>query len=252
MLTVCQLNKWYVVNGQPKPVLQDISFTSDDGEFICILGPSGSGKTTLLRCIGGFEPFAGGTITVDGQAVTAPGTDRMMIFQGFDQLFAWKTVAENVEYPLKIKGIDRQKRRQMAGELLDLVGLRDFGPYYPHQLSGGMKQRAAIARALMLEPRILLMDEPFGSLDAMTRSSLQNQLLNIWTHLSATVLFVTHDIEEAIILSDRILMISPAGQLRDIIPNRLERPRHLGQAGFTQLWESLYSQLGDEAAKAES
>lgn len=249
MLTVGQLNKWFTVNGQVRPVLQDISFQAAAGEFICILGPSGSGKTTLLRCIGGFDSFSQGKIIVDGQAVTVPGTDRMMIFQGFDQLFAWKTVTENLQYPLKIRGIGKQKRRELADRFLGMVGLRDFQHYYPHQLSGGMKQRAAIARALMLEPRILLMDEPFGSLDAMTRNSLQNQLLSIWSNLATTILFVTHDIEEAILLSDRILILSPAGELRNIIPNHLQRPRRLGETGFAQLWELLYSQLADNSSR---
>ena len=249
MLTVSQLNKWFAVNGQVRPVLQDISFQAADGEFICILGPSGSGKTTLLRCIGGFDSFSGGKIMVDGQAVTAPGTDRMMIFQGFDQLFAWKTVTENLEYPLKIRGVGKPMRRELADRFLGMVGLGDFRHYYPHQLSGGMKQRAAIARALMLEPRILLMDEPFGSLDAMTRNSLQNQLLSIWSNLATTILFVTHDIEEAILLSDRILILSPVGELRNILPNHLPRPRRLGETGFAQLWDLLYSQLGDNSAR---
>ncbi len=135
MLTVSQLSKWFTVNGQVRPVLQDISFRADAGEFICILGPSGSGKTTLLRCIGGFDSFSRGKIVVDGQAVTAPGTDRMMIFQGFDQLFAWKTVAENLEYPLKIRGVGKPIRRELADRFLGMVGLGDFQQYYPHQFA---------------------------------------------------------------------------------------------------------------------
>lgn len=244
MLKVNQLYKAFAINDLAKPILRDIDFNVTNGEFMCILGPSGCGKTTLLRCIGGFESFDRGGITLDGQAVTSPGTDRMMIFQGFDQLFPWKTVAANLEYPLKIKGIEQQARQAAADKFLKLVGLQDYKKYYPHQLSGGMKQRAAIARALMLEPRILLMDEPFGNLDAQTRYALQGELLKIWAELESTVLFVTHDIEEAIILSDRILVMSPDGAIKNIVPNRLERPRHPGDTGFAELWNTLYAQLG--------
>lgn len=243
MLKVNQLQKTYTVNGMVKNVLKDIAFTVEDGEFICILGPSGCGKTTLLRCIGGFESISDGNITLDEHSITAAGTDRMMIFQAFDQLFAWKTVEANVEYPLKIRGIDKNIRLKLAEKFLTMVGLLNYKNYYPHQLSGGMKQRAAIARALMLEPRVLLMDEPFGNLDAQTRNSLQNEVLKIWSNLTTTVLFVTHDIEEAIILSDRIVMLSSTGEIKNIIPNNLNRPRIPGGAGFAELWELLYNQL---------
>lgn len=249
MLEVTKLNKTFTMNGLVKKVLKDITFAVEDGKFICILGPSGSGKTTLLRCIGGFESVSDGNILLDGQHITEAGTDLMMIFQAFDQLFAWKTVEANVEYPLKINGIDKNTRQELADRFLKMVGLQDYKSYYPHQLSGGMKQRAAIARALMLEPRILLMDEPFGNLDALTRNSLQDELLKIWSNLTTTVLFVTHDIEEAIILSDRILMLSSTGEIKNIIPNKLERPRRPGAAGFAELWELLYGQLSDSNEK---
>ncbi len=245
MLRVDQLNKIFTMTGPDKVVLQDITFNVAAGEFMCILGPSGCGKTTLLRCIGGFESFSSGAIALEGRPVTAPGTERMMIFQGFDQLFPWKTVTANLEYPLKIKGISPDERRAAAARFLNLVGLPGYQDYFPHQLSGGMKQRAAIARALMLEPRVLLMDEPFGNLDAQTRNSLQRELLRIWSELRTMVIFVTHDIEEAIILSDRILMMTPDGGIRSIVPNQLERPRRPGGAGFAELWDNLYSQLGD-------
>lgn len=245
MLVVDKLKKTFNTNGLEKDVLKDISFNVQDGEFMCILGSSGCGKTTLLRCIGGFESVSAGNMLVNGQKISGPDIDRMMVFQGFEQLFAWKTVEANVEYPLKINGIIKSKRQELTLKYLSMVGLENYKSYYPHQLSGGMKQRIAIARALALEPRILLMDEPFGNLDAQTRNSLQKEVLKIWSELKTTVLFVTHDIEEAIILSDRILMMSPAGELKNIIPNLLERPRKPGGDGFADLWDLMYSQLGD-------
>ena len=245
MLRVDKLSKTFNVNGFEKDVLKDISFIVEDGEFICILGPSGSGKTTLLRCIGGFESLSDGNMQVNDQSISGPGIDRMMVFQGFEQLFGWKTVKANVEYPLKINGIAKNKRQELVLRYLSMVGLEDYKTYYPHQLSGGMKQRTAIARALALEPRILLMDEPFGNLDAQTRNSLQIELLKIWSALKTTILFVTHDIEEAIILSDRILMISGSGEVKNNIPNQLERPRKPSGEGFADLWDLLYSHLSD-------
>ena len=244
MLVVNNLYKYFTTNELKKYVLQDISFTVKAGEFICLLGPSGCGKTTLLRCIGGFEPFSAGKILVNGQPVLGPGIDRMMVFQGFDQLFSWKTVYANAEYPLQINGLAKNDRHNLVLRYLTMVGLQDYTNYYPYQLSGGMKQRAALARAMVLQPRILLMDEPFGNLDALTRNALQGELLKIWSETTSTILFVTHDIEEAILLSDRIIMLSPSGELKDIIPNQLERPRKPGRAGFVELWERLYSQLG--------
>lgn len=245
MLVVDTLTKTFHTNGLEKDVLKDISFTVADSEFLCILGPSGCGKTTLLRCIGGFESLSTGNMRVNGQNISGPGIDRMMVFQGFDQLFGWQTVEANVAYPLKINGRAKSNRQELVQRHLAMVGLEDYKNYYPHQLSGGMRQRTAIARALALEPRILLMDEPFGNLDAQTRNSLQKELLKIWSELKTTVLFVTHDIEEAIILSDRILMMSPAGEVKNIIPNQLARPRKPGSDGFSDLWTLLYSYLGD-------
>lgn len=245
MLVVDELNKSFITNGVEKKVLKDISFAAHDGEFICFLGPSGSGKTTLLRCIGGFEEAFRGDVKVDGRAVTSPGTDRVMVFQTFDQLFAWKTVAGNVEYPLKLNGFGKARRKEIVQSYIALVGLGGFDEYYPHQLSGGMKQRTALARALVLEPQILLMDEPFGSLDAQTRTTLQNELLKIWSELKTTVLFVTHDIEEAIILSDRIIIISNNGEVKFDIPNKLTRPRKPSGEGFAEMWEFIYSRLGE-------
>jgi NitT/TauT family transport system ATP-binding protein len=244
MLQLEQVNKRFLHNGEAVQVLQDISFTVPPGDFFCLLGPSGCGKTTLLRCIGGFEPISSGSIKLNNHSITAPGIDRIMVFQGFDQLFAWKTVAANIEYPLKINGLDRAQRKDRVRQYLSLVGLSDYARYYPHQLSGGMKQRTAIARALALEPRLLLMDEPFGNLDALTRHNLQQELLRIKDKLATTVLFVTHDIDEALVLGDRILIMTRNGQVR-YFRQPLAKPRQPRMEGFAGMWGKIYDQLGE-------
>lgn len=245
MLEIKELCKSFINNGISKNVLRDISVQVPAGEFLCVLGQSGSGKTTLMRCIAGYEKPTQGQLSLNGLPISEPGTDRIMVFQGFEQLLAWKNVAANVEYPLIINKAARPKRRELVDKYLKMVDLQDYKSYYPHQLSGGMKQRTAIARALALEPQVLLMDEPFGHLDAQTRSALQNKLLGIWTILKSTVIFVTHDIEEAILLSDRILILSNAGRIKSNLVNPLKRPRHLGMDGFSRLWNELYEALAD-------
>lgn len=245
MLEIKNLYKSFQNNGFQKNVLQDVSFQVADGEFLCILGASGSGKTTLLRCIAGYEPLTEGEISLNKQRITRPGTDRIMVFQGFEQLFAWKTLYANVEYPLFLKGINKRQRHEQVQYYLDMVDLWDYRFYYPHQLSGGMKQRTAIARGLALEPQVLLMDEPFGHLDAQTRNALQIKLLDIWKKVRSTILFVTHDIEEALLLSDRILLLSKAGTVKKTMPNPIDRPRKPGMHGLGRLWDELYADLLD-------
>lgn len=245
MLEIKDLSKSFLNSGIVRNVLRDISIQVPAGEFLCLLGPSGSGKTTLLRCMAGYESFSSGQILLNNRPVSQPGTDRIMVFQGFEQLFAWKTVAANVEYPLIISGAAPQLRRERVHYYLEMVDLGEYGNYYPHQLSGGMKQRVAIARALALEPQILLMDEPFGHLDAQTRSSLQIKLLGIWEKIESTIVFVTHDIEEALLLADRILVLSPSGTIKRTVANALDRPRKPGQEGFARLWEGLYQDLAE-------
>jgi NitT/TauT family transport system ATP-binding protein len=205
--------------------LADISLAVAEGEFVSILGPSGCGKSTLLYIVGGFVPPSGGMVTVKGQAVTGPSPERGPVFQEF-ALFPWKTVLGNVLYGLERRGVPRREARVRAQELIALVHLEGFESFYPKELSGGMKQRVAIARTLAYRPSILLMDEPFGALDAHTRTRLQNDLLEIWERDRKTVLFVTHSVEEAVFLSDRVvLMTRSPGRLKKIIPIELSRPR---------------------------
>ncbi|MGR6835326.1 ABC transporter ATP-binding protein [Syntrophomonas erecta] len=245
MLELVRVDKSFNSHGMDQQVLNDINLNVPAGDFLCILGPSGSGKTTLLRCIGGYEKITGGSIYVKGKEITSPGIDRIMVFQGFEQLFSWKTVAGNIEYPLKINKVRKEDRIKSVAYYLEMVGLTDFAHYYPHQLSGGMKQRTALARALALEPQVLLMDEPFASLDAQTRNILQHELIKLWKKTGSTILFVTHDIEEAILLSERILVISKEGRIIRIIDNNLQRPRKPSMMGFAALWDEVYQYLGN-------
>ena len=188
-------------------VLDDISFQLSEGDFVSLLGPSGCGKSTLLNLVAGLLAPTGGTITRDGIEVTAPGPDRSMVFQD-DAVFPWYTVVQNVEYGLRVKGVEKRERREKAQGFIDLVGLSGREDAYPYQLSGGMRKRVDVARALAAEPDVLLMDEPFASLDAMTKTRLQAEFLKIWEDSRATVLFVTHDVEEALYLSERVFVMS--------------------------------------------
>ena len=190
--------------------VKDVSFDVQPGETIMLLGPSGCGKSTLLKAVAGFHTLTGGSLTVSGKPAPAPGPDRAVVFQEFDQLFAWRTVLENVAYPLRVNGRSKRVANEVAREHLALTGLASSFSKFPHQLSGGMKQRVAIARALALDPVMLLMDEPFASLDAQTRSKLQRDLLEIKKRTSVTTLFVTHSVEEALILGDRIVVLTEA------------------------------------------
>lgn len=187
-----------------------VSFQVHEAERFVILGPSGCGKSTMLKAIGGFMPVAEGEIRLRDKVVRGPGPDRMMVFQEFEQLMPWKTVLQNVTFPMIVTGrFGRQEARERALAMLDKVNLSKFADVYPHMLSGGMKMRVAIARAMAMEPEVLLMDEPFAALDALTRRKMQDELLALWDQLRFTVLFVTHSIEEAIIIGSRILVLSP-------------------------------------------
>jgi NitT/TauT family transport system ATP-binding protein len=224
--------------------LEDISFSMKEGEFLTILGPSGCGKSTLIRAIAGFQAPERGKITLGDKKVTEPGPDRIMVFQEFDQLFPWRTVIGNITYALKVSGVKKEKRAERAMHYLEMVNLKDFARAFPHQLSGGMKQRAAIARSLALNPEILLMDEPFGSLDAQTRSILQSELVRIWQKVGSTIIFITHNIQEAILMGDRVMVMSTApGKIKDIIDVPIDRPRLPETPEFMKLWHQLYNLL---------
>jgi NitT/TauT family transport system ATP-binding protein len=205
--------------------LRGIDLEIARGEFVSILGPSGCGKSTIIGAIAGFTPISSGELRVDAQRVAAPGPDRGVVFQQH-MLFPWKTVANNVEFGLKMRGIGKRERRDTAREILTHVGLSDFLNHYPHQLSGGMQQRVALARVLVNRPRVLLMDEPFCSLDAQTRLQMQQMLLRLWDELHMTVVFVTHDVDEATFLSDRVIVLTkrPA-RIKAQLAVALPRPR---------------------------
>jgi NitT/TauT family transport system ATP-binding protein len=214
-----------VADSERRVALANTSLSIERGSFVCLLGPSGCGKSTLLNAVGGLVPATTGSIRVDGHAVGRPDPDRGMVFQNYT-LFQWLSVQDNVEFGPKLSGMPAEKRRKHAAELIELVGLSDFRNEYPKALSGGMKQRVAIARALAVDPRVLLMDEPFGALDAQTRRRMQTLLLDVWSATGKTIVFVTHDVEEAIFLADRILVMSTRpGRIISDIPVNLPRPR---------------------------
>jgi len=207
--------------------LRDINFTVHRREFMTIIGQSGCGKSTLIRILAGLEQHSSGELLLDGNPVTGPGPDRGMVFQGYT-LFPWLTVQKNVEFGLRIKG--ESNVRNEAAQWVNMVGLKQFADHYPHQLSGGMKQRVAIARALANRPRVLLMDEPFGALDAQTRCDMQTYLLEIWKNVDITIIFITHDLDEAVLLADRIMVLEARpGRVAEMIEVPVPRPRSADQ-----------------------
>ncbi len=224
--------------GKRFEALQDVSFTVAAGEFVCLLGPSGCGKSTLLGALAGHLQASRGGIRVDGRPVAGPHPERALVFQQHT-LFPWQRVVDNVAFGLKMKGVPRDERRRRARELLALVGLEGFDRHYPAQLSGGMQQRVEIARVLINNPRVMLMDEPFGALDAQTRLMMQEHLLDVWSRVRTTIVFITHDIDEALFLADRILVMSPhPGRIVEEIRLDFERPRDarlVTSARFTAL-----------------
>ena len=229
ILEVKQLGKRFASARGVTEALKNVNFRVHRREFVCVIGASGCGKSTLIRILAGLERQSSGEVHLDGQPVTGPGRDRGMVFQGYS-LFPWLTVKRNVMFGLEIGGSSRGAAESQARQWLDLVGLTKFADAYPHQLSGGMRQRVAIARALVNEPRIMLMDEPFGALDAQTRAKMQSHLLDIWRNIDLTILFITHDLDEAIYLADRILVLKPhPGEVLEIIEVPVPRPRSAAQ-----------------------
>jgi len=226
-LQVSGLRKTYSKNGRELPILEIDGFSAREGEFVTVIGPSGCGKSTFLHMLGGFISAESGSIQVYGQDVRAPGPDRGMMFQEF-ALYPWRTVAGNVAWGLEVQGLDRKYIEDTVGKYLAMMGLEEFRSHYPAELSGGMKQRVALARVLAFDPKVLLMDEPFGALDAQTRETMQAELTRLWERTGKTIVFVTHDIEEAVYLGDRVVVLTarPA-RIREEVKIDLPRPRDL-------------------------
>jgi NitT/TauT family transport system ATP-binding protein len=233
-------------NGSRTPALQNIDLEIEQGEFVCIVGPSGCGKSTLLHLLAGLDRPTTGCVTVDGAPVTGPGTDRILLFQELG-LFPWLTVRQNVEFGMKMSGVAKQERMDRARFFLRMVHLSHFEDYYIHQLSGGMKQRVALARSLTLKPKILLMDEPFAALDAQTRDLLHDELERVWKETSPTIVFVTHNVREAVRLGDRVLLMSfRPGRIKKEFEIDLHRPRHVEDSDVAQLSKEILGQLREE------
>jgi len=238
-IRIRKVNKVFMSGRRETVALQDIDLDIAPGQFTCLLGPSGCGKSTLLNAVAGFSHPTGGSITVDGRKVTGPGPERGMVFQEY-ALFPWMTVENNIGFGLEIKGVPKARIAGTVEKLLHMLSLLEFRARYPKDLSGGMRQRVAIARVLALDSPVMLMDEPFGALDALTRRNLQDELLRIWSETRKTILFVTHSIEEALYLADRIVVMTyrPGTVKRDILVE-LARPRDPASAAFNELKREL-------------
>lgn len=243
ILEVTKVSKMFPVGNSFLPVLEGVEFQVEKGEMICILGRSGCGKSTLLKILAGFLKPSSGSVRIGGRSVLNPGPDRCFVFQE-DALFPWLTVFENVAFGLRMSGMGKKSIRKEVERFLSLVGLNEFRDYLPREISGGMKQRVTLARVLIIKPQVLLMDEPFASLDAQTREEMQNLLLELWRNLSHTILFVTHDVQEAVTLADRILLIDKnPGRIRESISVDLPRPRNADQDRFMALCRRIHERL---------
>lgn len=255
VVEVEHLSKLFVRGRQRVEAIRDLSLQVADGEFVAIVGPSGCGKSTLLHILGGFVPSDGGAMRVDGRTVNAPGPDRGMMFQDL-ALFPWRTVEGNVGWALEAQGRSRSERESTVERYLGLVGLRAFRHAYPNELSGGMRQRVALARVLAFDPGVLLMDEPFGALDAQTRELMQEELQRIWQETGKTVLLVTHDIEEAVYLGNRVVAFTARpGEIKAVLPIDLPADRSLEvkkSAAFMAYRNTIWDLLRDEVLKARS
>jgi len=234
----------YTTGERSVVALRDVSFGLGESEFLCVVGRSGCGKTTLLNIVAGFLTPTRGEIRIGGRAVTGRGLDRGIVFQDFAQLFPWRTAQRNVEFGLEMKGVSRAARAEAAQRFLALVNLESFAGAYPHELSGGMQQRVAIARALAYNPSVLLMDEPFAALDALTRDEMQGMLVNVWRETRKTVIYVTHNVAEAVYLADRIVVLTPhPGTLRAEIRVALTRPRDTLSVEFLEYQKQVVGHL---------
>jgi len=250
-LAVQDVGKTFEVGGETVEALRSVNLVIDKGEFVCLIGASGCGKSTLLRIIAGFEQPSSGQVRVYDHPVEGPGSDRGMVFQDY-ALFPWMSVRENIGFGPRQKGFGKPRVREIADEYINMVGLAKFADRYPHQLSGGMKQRVAIARVLANECEILLMDEPFGALDALTRESLQQELLDIWARTRVTVIFVTHSVEEAVLLSDRVVVMTAGpGHVEVDIPITLARPRDVSAPDFNGVRRELTQRLTSHVVRRE-
>jgi NitT/TauT family transport system ATP-binding protein len=231
--------------------VQGASFAIDQSEFLCIVGPSGCGKSTLLNLIAGFLRPSGGEIRIGGKQVNGHGLDRGVVFQDFAQLFPWRTALGNVSFGLEMKGVPRGEREEIARNQLRLVKLEKFCDSYPHHLSGGMQQRVAIARALAYNPSVLLMDEPFAALDALTRDEMQRLLAEVWRETRKTVIYVTHNVAEAVYLADRVIVMTPhPGTVQATLPITLRRPRDPLSVEFLEHQKQLLRHLGQETERS--
>lgn len=243
-LSIQNVNKSFTVDGQKVDVLKDINLEVQEGEFIAIVGHSGCGKSTLLKIIAGLEKNDTGLVTVDGKEVNGPGMDRGMIFQEH-RLFLWMSIEKNVQ--LGLKGLSKEEKTKLSNQYLELVKLSEFKKAYPSQLSGGMSQRAAIVRSLVSQPEVLLLDEPFGALDALTKIELQEELLKIRERFHNTMLMVTHDIEEAVYLADRIVVMSARpGRIKDVIKVELGTYRDRGGSDFAHYKKKIFDYFFEE------
>ncbi|MGV9677879.1 ABC transporter ATP-binding protein [Nocardia sp. NPDC003482] len=256
-LSLSGVRKEFRVRGERESftALEDVTVDVRDGEFLVLVGPSGSGKSTLLDLLGGLERPSGGQLLLDGAPITGPGLDRGIVFQQY-ALLPWRTARGNIEFGLEAKGVKRRERRRLADDYLDLVGLGGFGDRYPHELSGGMKQRVAIARSLAFDPEVLLMDEPFAALDAQTRESLQDELLRIWETTRKTILFITHGIDEAVYLGQRVAVLtSRPGRVKAVVDIDLDRHTAAdirSSEPFRELRHHIWSLLHDEVERAQT
>ncbi len=249
MLSVCNVSKVFGAQNDRYIALEGINLEVSAGEFVCLLGPSGCGKSTLLNIIAGFEPMSGGSVESDGSPVRGAGKDRVMFFQDAGSaLLPWLSVEENMRFALRVRGLAKLEWPAIIAKYLTMVGLNDHRKKFPSQLSGGMRQRLQIARALAVEPKVLLMDEPFGALDALTRRRMHGFLLDIWQRTGKTIVFVTHDIAEAVTLADRICVMSvgPGSRITEVISVALPRPRDPAEPQAAQIFKQVEALLTRE------